>query len=343
MPIGGSFEQSGQSIGTLSNIGTTVDEINGNYGKFSSLEKEYLGKMTSFNIFDIPLINTSVARFKSFVFITRPKLGLFKSPGSLDTHPGLDTDPNFKAMLETNKDLYKILDARCGDMAVNDYPYIYPLMNDLISYSLPKATFAIRGLPSNRRGHKVELPTDYDESMVNIPITLTFRMDKYASSFKIIDFWAKYVSAMARGRISPRIEDSIANRFEASVSIYHIITEEDGETIVAISKASGVYPTEIPYDIFSHNIRNVDVSNEFSVSFRAPFIRFNDPNLYHEFNKVMGGINNVGSSIDYINIGKTLENRGVDDYFCRKAVIIGYRNAQVTNSIIYTLKFGNTK
>jgi len=204
------------------------------------------------------------------------------------------------------------------------------MMYNLTEMSINDVESSTKMSAANRQGLNIEYPTDYDKSLIGVPISLTFNQDRNDTTLKMIDVWSKYMHKVSKGIIFPRPKHSISNTFESSCSIYQFITEEDGETIKFYCRWVGCYPNEEPFSIKQHK-RKRSTEDQLTVSFYAPFFDVMDPSIFLEFNNI-SKFSNANFDQDsnktikrYIN-SDVSKDYNLDDYFKESAAIVKENN-----------------
>lgn len=260
----------------------------------------------------------------SYVFITRPELNLFgDAPGK---------SPDLPTMVDHDRDLAEWLDAKKSTKE----PFLKPMMNFLTEMSVSDVEFQSKASPANAYNIRINYPTNYEESLTGVPVNLTFQDNRYGDMIKLLNIWTTYMSEVSLGRINPRADAILKNKFESSVSIFQFVTTEDGETIKFFAKWIGCYPNNLPFSNYAHKrIRNE--LQPISVSFYAPFVKMMRPTILSEFNSIVGI--NDRNEIDKLNskykrVNNPM-NRTIDDYFM-DGVYVMKEDGE------YKLKFYNT-
>jgi hypothetical protein len=88
--------------------------------------------------------------------------------------------------------------------------------------------------------------------------------------------------------ITPPSEDNIINKIlHDQVSVYKVIVDADGQSIIHFSKVYSVFPKNVPRDVFSS--LNKDGGLSISVNFNGAFVEDMDPLIISDFNDLVSG------------------------------------------------------
>lgn len=289
-------------------------------------------------------ISTITSHEHSFVFITKPELYLFEDIGGKQIGNNLKKDTTLKTLVQHDKVMMQYLDSHVS----TGTNFLTPFMNLVEEMSLSDLEFSTKASAANRQGIKIDYPTDYSESLVGVPLNITFRPEPEDMVFKLINVWSKYMHKISKGIIYPRPKDSLKNKFESSCTVYQFVTKEDGESIKFYCRWTGCYPQEEPFSSYAHTGRKASGGN-ISVSFYAPFFDVLDPDILVAFNQTANfdyekaeelkakerynkgyrheTISSASHSDPNLNrtaspYGKPIEQRTLDDYFMNGVGVI---------------------
>ncbi|MFW6015410.1 MAG: hypothetical protein ACOCRK_03170 [bacterium] len=302
----------------------TFDEIvMQSFGLTTSTETAKRYMRNYFNPYNRVMVDMFPSFEFSYIFMTRPELNLFGA----STGKSIDL-PN---MVNQDRDLAEWLDLK---EVSEKGPFLIPMMNYLTEMSVSDVEFDSKSSPANAHNIRINYPTNYEKSLAGVPINLTFQDNKTADILKFLNLWTTYMSEVSLGRIEPRADDILKNKFESSISIYQFVTAEDGETLKFFAKWIGCYPNNLPFSNYAHKkIRNE--LEPISVSFYAPFVKMMRPSILVEFNRLVNFKN-----ADEIKRNQFFKynpsNKDIDDYFMDGVCIIKENN-------YYKIKFYNNK
>lgn len=299
----------------------TFDEkIMQSFGLTTSPETARRYMRNYFNTYNRVMVDLFPAFEFSYVFITRPELNLFG--------PSSNKSIDLPTMVNHDRELSKWLDYQSDKRKGS---FLTPMINHLTEMSVSDVEFQSKTSPANAHNIRINYPTNYEESLAGVPVNLTFQDNKSADILKLLNIWTTYMSEVSLGRITPRANDILKNKFESSVSIYQFVTGEDGETIKFWAKWIGCYPNNLPFSSFEHKKIRKELQ-PMSVSFYAPFVKMMRPSILAEFNKLgnFNTVKNMGSDYKKSNPA----DRTIDDYFMDSVGV-------VRENFDYKLKFFN--
>jgi len=300
----------------------TFDEkVMQSYGLTTSPETARRYMRNYFNTYNRVMVDLFPAFEFSYVFITRPELNLFGQ----STNKSID----LPTMVNHDRELSKWLDYKADKQKGS---FLTPMINHLTEMSVSDVEFQSKTSPANAHNIRINYPTNYEESLAGVPVNLTFQDNKSADILKLLNIWTTYMSEVSLGRIEPRAEDILKNKFESSVSIYQFVTGEDGETIKFWAKWIGCYPNNLPFSSFEHKKIRKELQ-PMSVSFYAPFVKMMRPSILAEFNKL--GNHSVVKNLNSGWKKSNPKDRDINDYFMDTVAVVKENGD-------YKLKFSNT-
>ena len=121
-------------------------------------------------------------------------------------------------------------------------------------------------------------------------LSLTFRDFAGGPISYMFDMWYKYIMNLQDGTMVQYADAIDANRLDYTVSIYRFILDRSRKTITRWAKATGCFPVNSPTGVvFNKNAGESYVTNndEFTITFKANRIEYNDPIIPHEFNMLV--------------------------------------------------------
>lgn len=227
------------------------------------LERHYLNRL------NVTLIDNIVPFYRCYIFIGKPQLYLFEQDGRT-LAPTIKSHPILSDQISYEPDLYQQL---CGYIK-GKTDFLTALGNRCTGMSIQDGSVGTEQSAANNKGIRQEYATTYIESMVNVPSSLTFSMDRNAEALKLIDVWIKYEEGVKEGAIFQRPKDDALNKMSYTAPIWVFACEENGMDIVFWAKLTGNYPKSAPFSIFSYTPYNheaKDITVQFHTSLFRPF------------------------------------------------------------------------
>lgn len=138
-------------------------------------------------------------------------------------------------------------------------------------------------------GHMIKYGKHSEDHKVSGSISIDFRNDRYLSIMKMIHLWMCYIYNISKNDLLvPYEADQINGILDYAGSIYYLVTRRDGRELVYWEKLVGVFPTSLPFSIFSYNDNMIiqdTVSIEFSYGIRCDPC---DPSILMDINFLSG-------------------------------------------------------
>ena len=280
-----------------------------------------------------------------YIFIVRPNLNIYKNDTSLvkmssksyEASSAPAADPFFNYMnnqhpymlksltdeLDWGHDFIPYLVGRTESLQLPDYRIkTYNLNQPFTNFNLPYA------------GHALD-------SMTGGEFDITFREDNELRIHKLFQAWVYYIHNVTRNMFSPKKEYIRDNVIDYATSIYSIVCKPDAETIVHWAKYTGAFPTNVPNNDMSFNLRG-GVPNKVSIPFTYFLQESMDPYILFDFNK--NAHVTTPSKEGYIPLHQTttLKSGGFKDYRTSKMKTIDTNllNAKVDNSLSLPMTMG---
>ena len=121
-------------------------------------------------------------------------------------------------------------------------------------------------------------------------LSLEFRDIQGSIILAIFHYWCLMMALQAKGVTMAYPDDIYEQRLNYTVSIYRFITDVSRKKILWWGKATGCFPKSVPIGaIFNVNHDEVTISSamNFSIPFTANDVKYNDPGILTDFNKLV--------------------------------------------------------
>ena len=100
---------------------------------------------------------------------------------------------------------------------------------------------------------------------------------------KLFRVWVEYISAVVRGRLTPKKQYIERKIIDFHTSIYSLQLAPDGRTVLWASKFTGAFPTGVPSSAFEGSKGNTNLIN-LSIPFSFQYYEAMDPNIFTDIN-----------------------------------------------------------
>lgn len=220
---------------------------------------------------------------KEYIFITKPDLHLFqdKSPSVLNKE--LEGIPFFKEAIRRYPEVMKQLQiSHTG----NKSPFMNILSNAITSsMDLSSISSDTNESAANYQGFSVKYREESFESDMNHSFSLEITDSRYLECYMLFKIYDMYERVKKDGDVTPPSDKYIYNRILHDQSaIYKFIVDDDGETILFYAKGIGVFPKNVPREVFGNLSPNSELS--FSIDYNCTLLRDMDPLILDDFNNL---------------------------------------------------------
>lgn len=278
--------------GIMYNAPTTPPEYNGwsiltsaqNYNLSGELPFDTT-HLTHINRFHLPTNNGGLST-KSFIFVTRPDLNLYKEldeNGNVDTwamNPDLKRLPGFiyMARLRGTKDApgigTKIMDS-LEYYGTNDIdsPWLTVFTNQAAGYSPIDRNINVVEMGETFHGNKVIYAKPTFDHKIAGTVDIPFNERRDLTLYFTLRLWIEYIQAVSMGFCSPRYIHKKNNELDYAVSLFYIQTDETMENIIYWEKLTGLIPLTVPDSFFEWTegtpAKDMKYTVRFAYSFRS--------------------------------------------------------------------------
>lgn len=225
------------------------------------------------------ITNKSGLSTKSFIFMTKPDLNLYKTNNDGTVERGtLNSDlallPEF-VYIARNSDIgIDILDSLeyFGTDSGNT-PWLSIITNQAEGYSPIDREIGYTEVGETFHGHKVLYGKHDFKHNVAGTVTIPFSERRDLSLYYTLKVWTEYIHCINMGLVEPRDIHMVNRELDYAVSLYYIQTDETMENIVYWEKLTGVFPLKCPDSFFAWNKgepgKNMEYDIEFAYSMRS--------------------------------------------------------------------------
>ena len=136
-------------------------------------------------------------------------------------------------------------------------------------------------------GNRLTYARGGDEVFSTGEITLNFH-DVYTSPVLLLHVvWYLYIHYCAKGRCVPALNHILERSLDYTVSIYIIMTDQDGVTIQRFIKYTGCFPRSVPFGAIQHSTTpNIEALREVSITYSYNRYEPMNPQILSDFNYI---------------------------------------------------------
>jgi len=249
-----------------------------------------------FNISRLPDVDNATEPYIAYILMSRPDLNVTSGAGGIwGKNTGTDTS---QQNLETMKNM-----AMTAAYANDKYGemMLYQLSRANSNIWLPLITTRSKNFNVNDAelkqiekgltffGHKIIYGKHSEDHKIAGSFTLEFRNDRYLSILKMMQLWVSYIYNVSKNDWIVPDENYQRNAIlDYCGSLYYLVTRRDGRELVYWEKLTGVFPTRVPWSMFSTTDQMIvedNVSIDFAYSIRSDPC---DPSVLNDINVLSG-------------------------------------------------------
>lgn len=227
----------------------------------------------------------SLADSREYLFFTKPDLNIFDGTDDTKLNEYTSKLPYFCDLFNNGY----IESLRHLQSSTTESKKQGPFMN-MLSWSvtgqldLPSVTSTATETSENLYGTTMQYMSSDFSSDEKFEFTLEFSDTKFLDIYNIFKAWVEYSRYKSRGLISPKKQYITNKILHDQIAIYKFIVD-DTQTIIHFSKIWGVFPMNIPREVFGNTVGNIGIS--FSQSFMGTFVDDLDPMILSDFNTLV--------------------------------------------------------
>lgn len=309
-----------------------------------SADKRQISKINRFKY----ITNKSGLSTKSFIFMTKPDLNLYKLDENNNVvHGSMNPDllrlPEFK-YIGRNKDVgYDILDSlEYYGTSSGNTPWLSIITNQAEGYSPIDREIGYTEVGETFHGHKVLYGKHDFKHNVAGTVTIPFTERRDLSLYYTLKIWTEYIHCINIGLVEPHPVHLMNKELDYAVALYYIQTDETMENILYWEKLTGVFPLKCPDSFFAWNKgesgKNMEYDIEFAYSMRSVL---RTPDLLELDRLYMKNCSNDAETTYYKASDGTYTNKTIDLMSNRYiAKMAAYFNIERHDDLVD--KFGQT-
>ena len=257
-----------------------IEHLEKTIGYKTSSEHSMLNK---FNRFKIKVPGDQLEKMNFYIFFTKPDCNFFEPSGG-------------SIMRDEIRNCYLFDDAcrhypkvfRCLQLNQGLNNFISPFYNHCESFQLSDRVIKTRDSVETPNDWKTVYGHRMNDSLGANTLNITFSDNRDLLIYHIIELWILYIDAITKGHVKPTNTNRDDKILDYACSIYFFDTSEDGESILYYRKYVGVFPLNIPDNIFSYegpnfSLKTYDIQFQYSFVDTSPavIVDFNNVNDYY--------------------------------------------------------------
>jgi hypothetical protein len=270
-----------------------------------------LHHLRKINRFDLPEGFNFLGGLRGYIFMTRPDLNIWdiKNNGqALSLAPSNASKVGLRELMTNGTPVDKENLSALQQNSGFPSPYMPIFTNFCKGYSPEDQMLDVVELGETHHGMKVKYGKHLMHSRSTGTFSLTLQDTKFLSVYKNIAVWTDYIEMAFLGDISPKDYYIKQGILDYAVSLFYLVTKQDGSELVYWEKLLGVFPKSRPDSAFATtkdqlSFPEYSVQFEYSLKSRSSVL---DPVVLSEMNTLAGFAKKdrstaVGSVLDNIN------------------------------------------
>ena len=211
------------------------------YMNYENILRNRMSKMNRFN----KRFGVEFDGFIPHFFMTKPDLNIM-SGSSLTSDA--ENIPYFKHLYSQDRRLLKELTSSSTG------PFSYYLSNMLMR--VPLQDISLNSVETNKtmNGWSMKYARHDIDSRSGKSLSLTFEEDKNLYTYKILKAWYLYIRGVVEGDLSPKNKYIKKKKLDYPVTVFYILTGQDGRTIRYFAHMVGLHPSSLPTSNMSGDI-----------------------------------------------------------------------------------------
>lgn len=219
-----------------------------------------------------------------YIFFTKPDCHFFEPYSNGSTiNPEIESLYQFNDILKFNKNIFTNLQLDQGGGG----NFISYFSNNVVDIDANDRIIKTRDSVETPNDWKTVMGHRMNDSLAANTVNVSFRDVRSRLVFKTIEAWILYIDLITKGYITPTRTNRDDKILDYGGSIYHIVTSEDGSSIIHYCKYLNVFPLNIPDSAYGINNSNgLEYNIQFQYSCKdvtpAVVVDFNKINSYYK-------------------------------------------------------------
>lgn len=275
---------------------TDMDELKSSHERIGYSYATLNELLNYYNISRMPDVDNAAEPYISYILMSRPDLNIASGGGGIwGKNTGTDTSQANYTTMQNMAMTSAYASDKYGEMMMyqlsraNNNIWLPIITTRAKNYNVSDAELKYYDKGLTFFGHKITYGKHSEEYKVGGTISIDFRNDRYLSIMKMMQIWMSYIYNVSKNDYIVPDENYQRNAIlDYAGSIYYLVCRRDGRELVYWEKLVGVFPTRVPYSIFSTSDQMI-MEDSFSVDF-AYSIRSDpcDPSILLDINFLSG-------------------------------------------------------
>ena len=206
----------------------------------------YEKNFNRYNRFKLAYPEDYLGRGFAHIFFTKPDCNLVNSDGTALTSK-VGKNKNFSYAWSHRKKIINSLVQQSSNK--NDWNFL--LSNMAEEFSLNDENITTDTTGDTFRKQRITFGKTSYESRSQGEFSIKYTDNRELDIYHMHKLWTDYINNVYSGTWYPKSEYMSNKILDYAVSVYYILTAEDGETILFWSKYYGVYPVNVPSSAYS--------------------------------------------------------------------------------------------
>lgn len=285
----------------------------------------------------------------NYVFFTSPDLSLTSGNFS-----GVGAGINTEVLLKNNSNFLKlpgygdsIYSTNIVNMLAGRSGIFMPLLtNRATSFPASPVVLDSQDYAETWNKYKILMGTTAKDSRIGGEFEMAFLEDQNITVLKSMKLWSEYIEGAFLGDImsavaaSSNMGSSQTSYFDYMSSMYHFVTRPDGKTLIYWAKYTGIYPGNIPYDVFQSQDGQGSIIDSVQCSFKFSYKEEMNIAILNDFN-LLGSSDSKSQIMDFT--GKYFYENSVNLAVSDVNPSIQKEQVNENGMPIYSLRMGETK
>lgn len=256
---------------------------------FSKSETDLMNKTYRFGIMNQ---SSELTETREYLFFTKPDLNIFKRDdvtGVVDTsslNDYLATVPYWQSMFKYHKHILYALQSSAENGRNSSIDPFNHLLQNMANSNLeiPALSGTSVDTATNIYGVNYTYKGSSEASDDSLDTSIEFRDNKDLDVYWFFRSYEEYENLKYRGVIRPYKKYIEKKILHDQFAIYKFLVDMDMETIIYYGKYYGVYPNNLPRDVFS--TASFDNGISYTIDFKTAFYEDMKPEILYDFDYI---------------------------------------------------------